>query len=276
MTKKLLVSILFMSISYLGLSQSKIEKAEESLKKQKSSIKTDSISINENNDSLGETLVKETVGRLFVNIFAYTAYGLLVETPFEKDSPSSNAILTKHPYFNSNNGNYGYDWDDNSAVGRTTISSRYIFENSRINGNHFNVGMRFYNKIALELDYLQLWENNHNFGHHTLAIYTALAKYHRVRTKKVDAWWGAGATYVDGNVDNFGFTIGLGTQVFLEKPISLESNFNHTLINNSSLSKFNGLINYYMKQYKINAGYEYLDIGNQSFSTFSLGLGVSF
>lgn len=278
MQQKLLL-VLFIFISHSGLSQSKIEKAEESLKKQESSVRYQSHNTEDDNnddENLGETLFKETIGRLFISIFAYTAYGILIETPFEKDNPSSSAILNKQPYLNSNHGNYSYDWNDNSAIGRTTISSRYIFENSILDGHHLNIDIRFYNKLALELDYLQLWENNPNFGYHTLAIYTALAKYHRIRTKKVDGWWGIGATYVDGNVDDFGFTLGLGVEVFLGKPISLESNFNHTLINQNSLSKFNGLINYYFKRYKLSSGYEYLNIGNQSFSTINLGLGISF
>ncbi|WP_299553616.1 hypothetical protein [Seonamhaeicola sp.] len=277
MQQKLLLILLVVFIGNTGFSQSKIEKAEESLKQNDDSNSEVKFEGNDNASTNSDTsLLEETIGRLFVEIFAYTAYGILIESPFEKDSPSSSATLTKHPYFNSNNGNYSYEWDDHSAVGRTTISSRYIFENSRLDGNHLNINFRFYNKLALEMDYLQLWEHNPNFGYHTLALYTALAKYHRVRTKRFDGWWGIGASYVDGNVDDFGFTLGLGAEIFLGKPISIETNFNHTFINNNSINKFNALINYHIKQYKLNGGYESLKIGSQYFSTISFGLGMSF
>ncbi len=273
--KRKLLLFLFLLITYSAVSQSKIKKAEESLKKERNSTSTSTQNtkrFSDDEDSLGETLVKETFGELAISLFAYTTYGILIEMPFEK----RNAILTKRPYFDSNNGNYNYEWDDNSAVGRTTISSRYIFENSVVDGHHLNIDMRFYNKLGLEVDYLQLWENNPNFGYDALAIYTALAKFHRIRTKRLDAWWGIGASYVDGSVDDFGFTYGIGAEAFIGKPISLESNFNHTLINSNSITKFNALINYYIKQYKLNGGYERLKIGNQKFSTISIGLGISF
>ncbi|WP_248724901.1 hypothetical protein [Seonamhaeicola sp. ML3] len=279
MFHKYTLIFLFISISIAASGQSKLEKAEESLKEREKTSRTKSKrsnSTSDSDDNLGEILVKETIGRLAINLFAYTLYGVLIETPFEKDHPSSNAILTKQPYSNANIGNYDYQWNDFSAVGRTSISSRYIFENTTLDGNHLNLDMRFYNKLALELDYLQLWENNPNFGYHTLAIYTALVKYHRIRRKTFDGWWGVGTSYVDGSVNQLGFTFGLGAEAFITKPISIESNFNFTAINGSSITQFYGLINYYINQYKVCAGYERLNIGDQKFSTTSIGLGMSF
>ena len=269
--------MLLIFISSNMSSQSKLKKAQESLKKQEQNIR-----INEDENDYGNTkddapsFFEETIGQLFVNIFAYSVYGVLIESPFENNSKSTHAILTKQPYLNSNAGNYDYDWNNNSAIGRTTLSSRFIFENPTLKGNHFNIDMRFYNKLALDINYLQLWENNPNFGYQTLAIYSALAKYHRIRTTQLDVWWGLGATYVDGNVDNFGFTYGLGAELFVVNPISIEVNFNQTLINDNTINKLNGLINYYFKCYKLNAGYEHLKIGSQNFSTASIGFGVSF
>lgn len=273
------ICFLCILISFSSIAQSKIEKAEESLKQKenKSNIATqNSTSTNNNDETLGEALVKETFGGLAASIFFYSAYGILIEMPFEKNSPSNNAILTKQPYKDASNGNYSYDWNANSAVGRTTISSRYIFENSVVDGHHLNIDLRFYNKMALEVDYLQLWENNPNFGNYALAVYTFLLKYHRIRTKRFDAWWGLGASYIDGNVDDSGFTAGLGAEAFIGKPISLESNINLTAISGNSVKKFNALLNYYLNQFKINGGYERLKIGSQRFSTASIGGSISF
>ncbi|KJD33810.1 hypothetical protein PK35_03400 [Tamlana nanhaiensis] len=277
MPKKLTLIILAILSFYFAPAQSKIEKAEESLKKQD---QTNGYYTETNNydssSSNSNSYFGEMVAELFIGLFAYTAYGVLVESPFEYNSKSHNAILTKRVYNTTNTGHYTYEWNDNSAIGRTTISTKYIFENPKLQGNHLNVDMRFFNRLALEVNYLQLWENNTNFGHDALAIYTALGKYHRVRTKAFDGWWGLGASYVDGDVNSFGFTYGLGAEIFLGKPISLESSFNQTLVNQSTVNKFNALINYYINQYKIHGGYEYLKIGNQNFSTVSLGAGFSF
>lgn len=273
-----LILILIFTFS-IGFSQSKIEKSESSLKKQNSkasnSTKRDH-NLSNDNDTFGEMLLTETLGRLAIDLIAYSVYGILVEMPFERDSPSGSAILTKRPYFNSNRGNYSYNWNDYSAVARTTVLSKYIFENTQLDGHHLNVDIRFHNRLALELDYLQLWENNPNFGYETLAIYTALIKYHRIRTRQFDGWWGLGTSYVDGNVDDFGFSLGFGAEIFLGKPISIETNYNQIFINNSSINKFNVSLNYYMRQFKLNGGYQSLKIGDQRFKTPTIGLGISF
>ena len=275
--QKLRLLVIFIFIFNIGFTQSKIEKAEESLKQKDNS---DSNVKFEDNDSYSTdtdtTFLEETIGNLFIEIFAYTVYGILVESPFEKGSLSSSAILTKYPYFNSNNGNYNYGWNENSVVGRTSISSRYVLENSRIQGNHLNFDFHFYNKIGLELDYLQLWENSPNWGENSLALYKMLFKYHRVRTKHFNGWWGIGGTYVDGTVNQWGFTYALGMELFLGKPISIESNFHQILINEQTINTFNGLVNYHINQYKLSGGYEHLRIGSQNFSTISIGLGVCF
>ena len=189
---------------------------------------------------------------------------------------SSNALLTKHPYTNTNTGNYSYTWNEDSKTFTTSISNRFIFETNRVYGNHLNVNMRFLKRFGLEIDYLQLWEENTNFDNNTLAIYTVLAKYNRVRTERFNAYWGLGAAYVDGDVDELGFTYGLGAELFFMKPFSIESNFNQTLINSNSIDKFNALLNYHRKQYKFTLGYEHLKIGDVGISNFTAGVGVSF
>ncbi|MCB4807017.1 hypothetical protein LG651_02055 [Tamlana sp. 62-3] len=276
LTKYALFLLIILSFNF-SQSQTKIEKAEESLKKQEQPVGYYTQSNEYNNSSSDSgSFFSEVVAELFIGLFAYTAYGVLFESPFEINSKNNDAILTKRVYFEPNTGHYSYEWNDNSAIGRTTISTKYIFANPKLKGNHLNIDMRFFNRLALEVNYLQLWENNTNFGHDALAIYTALGKYHRIRTKAFDGWWGVGASYVDGEVNSFGFTYGLGAEVFLGKPISIESSFNQTLVNQNTVNKFNALINYYINQYKIYGGYEYLKIGSQNFSMVSLGAGFSF
>ncbi|MDN3664633.1 hypothetical protein ACFFU1_00220 [Algibacter miyuki] len=277
----LLLFLLLISISSHG--QGKIDKAEKSLKKEftpktitSSTPKETNSYYNNNSSSFADETLTEIVGGLFIQLFAYTAYGLAIESPFEMDHKASNAFLTKHPYNNSSTGHYSYDWQEDSEIFTTSIATRFIFETNKINGNHLNVDMNFFQRFGLELDYLQLWEKNTNFGNDNLAIYTALAKYNRVRTERFNAYWGLGAAYVDGAVNKFGFTYGLGAELFFMKPFSLESNFNQVLVNNHTVNKFNALLNYYKKQYKFSLGYEYLKLGDVEFSTISAGIGVAF
>ncbi|MEP1490536.1 MAG: hypothetical protein ABJK28_19105 [Algibacter sp.] len=263
---------------YKSYGQGKIDKAEDRIKKTEktsNSSYSKSTYINNTNNSEGDFFT-DIIGGLFIQIFAYTAYGIAFESPFETDHKGSHAFLTKHPYKNTTTGNYSYDWNEDTEIFTTTITNQFIFETNKIYGNHLNVDMKFLKRLGVELDYLQLWEENTNFGNDALAIYTVLAKYNRVRTERFNAWWGLGAAYVDGGVNELGFTYGLGAELFFIKPFSMESNFNQTLINDNSINTFNALLNYHRKQYKFTLGYEHLKIGGVGFSTFTTGVGVSF
>ncbi|WP_299218819.1 hypothetical protein [uncultured Aquimarina sp.] len=268
--------ILFLSFfTYQGNSQGKLEKAEKSLSKKEGGSSSQSRYNNSSSDS-ENSFVADTFGELFVSIFWGITYGLVFETPIEKEHLANDASITKYPYYNKTKGNYSYEWGDDTEVFRTTISNRFIAENGKLYGNHLNGEIWFLKRISLEGDYLQLWEENTNFGDNSLAMYTALAKYHRVRTERFNAWWGIGAAYVDGEVDELGFTYGLGAELFFAKPLSVEAVFNQTFINNRTVNKFTGSLNYHVDRYKISGGYEHLKIGNQDFSMFSIGVGISF
>ena len=275
----ILYTVFLFFVGAISYGQGKIKKAEESLKKEKVTNVTSSKkrSKSSNNDSSSENnFFAEAIVHLVVNAFLYTSYYTFIESPFEHEHKASKSTITKYPYLNSEKGNYSYDWNEGSEIFRTAIENKYIFANSRINGNHINVDMRFLKRLGLEVDYLQLWEDNPNFGKNTLAIYSVLAKYYRVRTERFDLWWGIGTSYVDGEINQLGFTYGLGAEAFLAKPISIVSQFNQTLINNETINKFSGLLNYHIKQYKISGGYEHIKIGSQGFSTMAFGVDFFF
>lgn len=278
--KRITLSLLFLiGFNLASYAQGKIDEAEDSLKKVENTTNDSSKSIYKGKtgkDSNSENkFLTDVIGGLFIQIFAYTAYSVAFESPFETDHKGSDAVLTKYPYKNSNTGNYSYDWNKDSEIFTTSITNRFIFETNKLYGNHLNTDMHFLKRWGLELDYLQLWEENSNFGNNALAIYTALVKYNRVRTERFNAWWALGASYVDGGVNEIGFTYGLGAEFFFTKPFSLESNFNQILVNGNTVNKFNALINFHRKQYKFTGGYERIKIGSVKFSNASLGVGVS-
>ena len=277
--KNLLLFVFILFLVELNHGQSKIEKAEESLKNaSEESSGSDTIStFHESNDSTSNgSFFADVFGELIIQLFAYTAYGIAIESPFETNSSGSFAFISKYPYSHLNSGNYTYEWNEDTPIMRTTFSAKYISENSRINGTHLNLDTRFLKRFGFEANYLQLWEKNPNFGTDNLALYTALAKYHRIRTEKFNLWWGLGATYVDGSVNEFGFTYGLGAELFFAKPMSLEAVFNQTLMSGETINKFDGLLNYHLKNYKFTGGYEHLRIGSQNFSALVLGVGTFF
>ena len=266
----LITLMLFLTTSGI-YGQGKLEQAEEDLK----SEKRHESSNNENYDSDDNVFIS-TLGEVFINLAFYSFLAIFIESPGEFEHLASSASITKYPYYDSNKGNFSYAWDGSITASRFTISTRYIYENARIDGNHLKMEVSFLKRLGLEFDYLQLWENNPSFGDNSLAMYNFLAKYKRVRTEQFDAWWGVGGTYIDGSVNDWGFTFGLGAELFIANPISIESNFKQTNINSASTNNFNALLNYHIKRYKVSGGYEHLKIGNQKFSMMSLGFCVSF
>lgn len=268
-------TILFLSFSTMQ-GQGKLEKAENSLSNKKESNSSNPRSRTYDASDSGSTFMSDTFGEFFISIFWGLSYGVLFETPVEQEYRASKASFTKYPYYNTNKGNYAYDSGENTTLFKATISDRYIVQNGKFYGNHLTAELFFAQRISVEADYLQLWEDNTNFGNNTLAMYQFLAKYHRVRTERFNAWWGLGATYVDGEVDKTGFTYGLGAELFFANPLSIETSFVQTFINEQTVNQFEALLNYHLGRYKVSGGYEYLKLGNQDFSMFSVGVGVSF
>ncbi|WP_299435030.1 hypothetical protein [uncultured Aquimarina sp.] len=274
MKRTVFVVLLFLIISSAGFSQGKLEKAEKGLSKNNNYSSSRSSSRSARNSSFDNDPLWGDLAMVFIEIGLYATYYGLIESPEEQGRSASKAFITKYPYYNSNKGNYAYEWGGDTNHSRITLTNRFIAENKELYGNHVNADFRFFKRVSIEADYLQLWENNTFFGDNSLATFTFLAKYHRVRTEKFNAYWGMGATYIAGDVDELGFTYGIGAEYFFAKPMSLELNYNQTLINTRSSDKLNVLLNYHVNRLKINGGYEYLRIGGVSFSTFSVGIGV--
>lgn len=278
MQKTFLIVLLFFIVSQSNYAQGKLEKAEKSLtsSSKKSRYNSSRSNSRNSNNSSDDHEIFVDLFLVFGEIMLYATYFSLIESPAEYEEKGSTASITKFPYFNSKKGNYAYDWGDDTTIFRTTITNRFIVENRKLYGNHFNVDLRFLKRIGAEVDYLQLWEENTNFGKNSLAFVTLLAKYHRIRTEKFNLYWALGASHIGGDIDLLGFTYGLGAELFFANPLSIETNFNQTLITTGTINKLNALLNYHTGRYKFSVGYEHLNIGNIDLSTYSAGIGVSF
>ncbi|WP_298310795.1 outer membrane beta-barrel protein [uncultured Aquimarina sp.] len=267
--------ILFLSFfTFQANSQGKLEKAEKGLSQNNNYYSSAPNSRTSSSSSYEDNSLWGGLAMVFIEIGLYATYYGLIESPTEKEHRASEAFITKYPYHSSNRGNYAYNWDGDTNLSRITLTNRFIAENNELYGNHINADFRFLKRVSIEADYLQLWENNTFFGDNSLATFTFLAKYHRVRTEKFNAYWGMGGTYIAGDVEELGFTYGIGAEYFFAKPLSLELNYNQTLINTRSSDKLNLSLNYHIDRFKVTGGYEYLRIGGVGFSTFSVGIGV--
>jgi len=269
------ISLLFFSID-TGFSQSRINRAENSLNSSNSWTKTTKEN-KEDKDVDLEFLL--TLGTYTLEGFLYVVYGsyyVVIGPSDEKENKTGEVFITNYPYNYSNKGNYTYNIEEDNSRFRTEIKSRYLFGNRSLKGVHLTSSMRFLKRLELEMDYNQLWENSVNFGQDELAIYNMLLKYHRIRFEKIDFWWGVGVSHIAGDVNRYGFTYNLGSELFFVKPLSLEVSFNQTFVNTETVNKFNALLNCHIKRFKVIGGYEHLKIGTENFRMMTFGAGVFF
>lgn len=278
MLKKILcVVILMVAIQHSFLAQEgKLKKGKESLQNKNSSnggtIKTSSNSSSRNRTNNNNF---NPFARIIWSIAAYTVYGVAIESPFEKNGRMHDAEISNYSYKEKHYGNFIYTDSTNYNITRFDISNSFVRENHNLYGNNFGVNFRFLKRFALDFDYLYLTEKV-NDTRDSFTLYSALLKYHRIRTQRFDAWFGFGIMHVASDVNKSGLGIGLGAEWFIKKPISLDFSHKWTNINQQEVNKTRLLLRYHIKNYNISSGYEHFKIGVSKVKAFSLGAGVSF
>ena len=263
--------ILFFSTISIFSQQGKLELAKESLRQSNSGNTTTEHDNNYSKSSSGYNPFTDLIVAIFYNI----TYGVAVETVFEKETKMHNAKISTHPYIFNKIGNYTYSDSINTVKTRFEITNSFVIENKNLFGNNFNTKLRFAKRFDIELGYLQLFENNNN-KIDGFTLFSFMANYHRIRTQKIDLWYGIGASYVANNVDKFGFSYGVGTELFIIRPMSIVASYKGSIINDESINKFKILLNYHLKNYKIYSGYQRYILGPSKINTFSIGLGIFF
>ena len=278
--KPLLISlILIFSITLHSYSQTgKLDLAKESLKQQNSSSNSTASSSTKvsNNRVKNENPFLEELALFMVKVSIGFAYQIGVESHFEKEGNMHSADFSKYPYKEPYFGNYVYnDSTNNKSIFRVDIASNFVYESKNLFGNNLNINLKFARRFDLEVGSLQLFEkvngNTDNFS-----LYQAMLNYHRIRTQKIDLWFGLGVNYVANDVNEAGFSYGLGSEWFLTKPISILVAFNGTTINSRPVNETRLLLKYYINNFNISTGYEYYSIGVSKINAYSFGIGASF
>ncbi|SDS53567.1 hypothetical protein SAMN05216503_3374 [Polaribacter sp. KT25b] len=282
--KRIFVLIMFLfAMNLVSFAQTgKLEEGKESLKESSASPNTTSSTTRSTTKKSGRrtrnyndnSSFRSFFAGIFIDLFAYTAYGVAIESPFELNGRMHDAELANYPYKNSFHGNFIYTDSMNYNIARFDITNNFVIENSNLYGNNFGVDFRFLKRFGLEFDYLYLTEKI-NTNRDQFSMYSALINYHRIRTQKLDAWFGLGVMHVGYDVNKTGFGIGLGAEWFVAKPISFKFSHKWTNINSREVNNTKLLLKYHIKNYHISSGYEHFKIGVSKIDAFSIGVGVS-
>jgi len=206
---------------------------------------------------------------LFVEIGLSITYGILIETYWEKDLPMHDARFTTYPYFDNKSGNYTYDEAIENPV-KLVLSENIFAENKYLYGQQFNVQFKFLSRMDLFAGYTS-FNNDKN----TMPIYDVMLHYHRIRTPKLDIWYGLGAMHIAGTIEETGLSADFGGEWFVKKPISMMAQWQYGFFDYGYHVRRNTFaVKYHMQQYNIQFGVINYKMGNEYINTLSLGLNM--
>jgi opacity protein-like surface antigen len=274
--KILLISLFLFSFSNILVSQEgKLDKGKKSLKDQKSTGNKGKRTSKTSSSTHNDPPIENPLARILWFAFAYTAYGVVIETPWEFNGSMHDAEISNYPYKEHRYGNFIYTDSTNYNITRFDVTNNFVRENGNLYGNNLGVNFRFLKRFALELEHLYLSEKVNNTTDN-FSLYSALLKYYRIRTQRFDAWFGLGVMHVGNDVDKTGFGLGFGAELFVAKPISIDFSHKWTSINQQEVHKTKLLLKYHIKNYHISSGYEHFKIGVSKIKAFSIGVGARF
>ena len=261
---------LFFTIQIVAQS-GKLHRAKQNLKQQKDLnqyINDSDTTNNKNSDSF------HPFQDLFIQIMWNITYGIAFETIFEKETKMHRASISKYPYIENKIGNYSYN-DSLSVAYRFSVTDSWLRESTSLSGNNANLQFRFAKRLDINLGYMELKEKT-NFTTDNFSLFSAMLNYHRIRTQKLDLWYGLGVMHVANNVNKTGFAYGIGAEWFIVKPISLFTSTKSSIINGETISKNKLLLKYYQKKWQFYAGYQNFKLTTVSVNSLSIGGGYVF
>jgi len=237
MKKPLLILLLFTGLSQYG---------------QSSLLRTGSTS----SSSYQETRYYNPAEELLYWIISEITYGILIESFLEKDTPMHDASLTPYPYFSENEGNYTYDGE--SVPFRVEAVSTLMFDNRQHLTGSFSAKLRFAKRLDIRAGYIHLLPDKH-----TLEVSQTdfVLDYHRIRTRRLDFWYGLGVVFSKYTEDNTGLVLNLGSELFLGRKLSAEALIKWDFYEQGTHRHTNFQLNYFLGHWRLHAGihnYKYL------------------
>ena len=270
MIKNILFTLLILMNMAAFAQDGKLHTAKEKLKEKP--VQTQTAGTTHTNRRAGykeEKPFRHLVTAIAVNL----TYGVLVESIFERNTEMHYAEIARYPYQSKKVGDFVYIQSDSTkyALSRFDISNHFLYENTHLYGNDFTALFRFAKRFDIAVEYLQFIEKTSS-GTEGIAVFSGLVNYHRVRTQKLDVWFGLGTAYVANDVHKWGLAYHVGAAYFIQKPISLEAIFKGSSIQQESLNQYRVSLNYHIKKLALSGGYAHFDLAGSRINTLVLGM----
>lgn len=256
--------------------------AQNKLEKSKSELNSGSKNSSGSSSSKpsGESSDDDDIG-FFGELFIYMTFGIfkygLIGDYNNEDHLDSN--LAAYPFYNGKSGNYENAGTDTvqKIRSRIDIENKFIYNNSRLLGNHLEVKARPFQYFYVQADYRELFEFNkvHNTTNNLSLLHLNLA-YDRIRLEKFNLGWNLGASYIGNEVNRFGFSYGLSADYFMTNQISFSGSQQWSRMNGLPVNAFELQSKYHKRNYFFTLGYERLKIATPTYNFITIGGGIYF
>lgn len=278
MVKKLFMFILLIGLGFQTFSQQeKLGNAKESLKSKNTSVTIGKTVVHSTESSTTNTA--DNFGNPLIRVLwyaaAYTFYGIVFESPWEINGRMSDAEISNYPYKESKYGNFVYTDSLNYNLVRFDVYNRFLVESKNLFSIDIGVDFRFFKRFSMNGNYTIFLEKVKD-QIDSFNMFSALLKYHRIRTQHFDAWFGIGVRRIFNDVKETRFLMGLGGEVFIVKPISFVTSHKWATVNDQFVRSTKLLLKYHAKKYRFSAGYENYRLGLSEINAFSFGVEASF
>lgn len=256
MKQKLLFLLFF--IPFVLISQSKLGNAKDSLSKRSSSGTTSSSS-SSSRSSNNHGFFDDFFAQILYDITLGIGIG---DAEYREMSP--------YPYYYDKQGEYIKDFDNNMGKRSSfRVGTNYVI--NRINSFEVNAVFKPIPLIGIEASHLNFSEQT-LFNSESLNISSIMLNYYRFREQYFSVWWGFGATYIGNEVDTWGGTFSVGTEIYPVKPISLHISWKRSFINEGKVDIFKSQVKYHLKKTALYTGYHNYQLGSETVSGLVLGL----
>jgi hypothetical protein len=275
---RIILMVLFLTVSLNGFSQDKLEKSKREITK--GAKRSDRSGAGRSQASSGrayhegpfEYMIFNAVAQGLMFVSYYAAIG-----NYQKED-HLHRPLTNYPYFD--NGQYG-NYESHVAASpsvkafRLDLGDQYLYSNGGLYGNHLKLKIRPFQYFYLQADYIRLTEKRLIVNSISdLSLFNFNLCYDRIRLERFNLGWTLGCNYIGSDVNKAGFSYGVNGELFVAKNVSLLGSMKWSLINDSQVNEFEFLGKYHVKRCFISAGYEHLKIGSPTYDFVSVGGGV--
>ncbi|MDO3693885.1 hypothetical protein QVZ41_03355 [Wenyingzhuangia sp. chi5] len=264
-------NLLLLGLSLLPMifNAQKLDKAKTNLKKDlvyEVSYSEAGSEKEEEQTSFKNDLAYDLIVKPIVFIAGYLTYGLFVESGME--GKHSHMELTPYPYLNNLKGDYAFEANE-VAFTRFDISNQFLTDQSNTYGNNLNVKFRFLERASVEYNQLYLLESKKYTSQ--FFIHDLTANYYRIRTNHLSLHYGLGVSYAHSGVNKAYFTYNTGISYFMNVPLSISLEHRGTPFSENGIYQTNLNFNYHIRNYAIQAGFNFYNIGNVHYKMFGLG-----